>query len=231
MALLKDGGIAGQLSGRLGSIVFARNRYGSYIRNGTIPITSTTEYAIEAKARMTRATQNWQDRSAAEKKAWTHFAQSNPVPNRLGDMRELTGHAAYVGNQIRRELCGFGALATPPITPPPEPFTSISLNADIGAGNVEIVFAPTPTPALTHILLLACKTNSNGINYVENLKRFCGVAAPDQASPWDIEALITARLGAITEDQTLTVFAAKFSSETGLLSAYLRSSAVVVDTV
>lgn len=228
--LFRDGAIVGQLSGRLGPAVASHNRYGSYFRAGTIPVTSTTEYAIAAKARLTAASQAWQGLTEPQRAAWIHYGQQNPIVNRIGEAKEPTGHAAFVGIYSRMHLDSLTPLTEPPIDPPSAPLTSIELVADIGLGGVNLTFAPTPTEADEKIWLLACKTNSHGIKFVENYKRFVATSELAEESPWDIQAVIEARIGALVVDQVLTVFAAIFDTVTGQLSGFLRASAIVEET-
>lgn len=230
MALVKLGPMVGQASGRLGAIVFARNRYGAYSRNGSIPITSTTPYALEAKARMTAASQAWQNLDPADKLAWNAWAQSNPTTNKLGDSIILTGAAAYIGIACRLAVAGEAALDTPPIAPAPAPLTSLTLSADIGIGTFDLAYTATPLGATEKLWVLACSTDSKGINFVANMLRFVGLSAAAQASPFDIQTEIETRFGSLAVGQVVHVSVYVFDTATGQLSAPLRNSAEVVET-
>lgn len=230
MALFVAGAVVGQVSGRVGSNVFAKNRYGSYVRNGTVPITSTTSYATAAKARMTGATQAWQGLTAGQRQAWTEWAAANPVLNRVGQQIHLTGHAAYVGNRCRLIAAGQAAISSPPTIAAPAPLLTLTGTWDIGLGNFEITYTATPLGAAEYLWIDACVTRSPGINYVENLMRFIGVSAAAQASPFDSQTLVEARLGTLIVDDIVTLYVSVFSSASGLLSAPLRVRGTVVST-
>ena len=230
MALIRPGGLVGQISGRLGGDVYSHNRYGQYVRTGTNPVTSTTSYALAAKARMTSVTQAWQSRTAAEKLAWNAWATTNPTVNRLGESIILTGHAAYVGINARLMLIGVAPITAPPIEPAPVPLTGVTLAADIGPGDFGFAFVGTPLAAADALWIEACVLDSTGINYVENYLRLVGQSGVAQASPFDPQSFIEARFGTLAVDQIIVAKVYVIDSATGLLSAPLRCQATVVDT-
>ncbi|KKN23248.1 hypothetical protein LCGC14_0906930 [marine sediment metagenome] len=230
MALIRTGGVVGQISGRLGGDVFSHNRYGSYVRQGTIPVTSTTSYALAAKARMASVSQGWQSLTAAQKLAWNVWATTNPVLNRLGQSVNLTGHAAYVGVNARLSAVSVALITDPPIAAAPAPLTYVELAADIGPGVFEFTFAATPIAAADTLWTKACVLDSTGINFVENYLRFLGGSPLAQASPFDPQTLIETRFGGLVVGQIIVATVSVFDTTTGLLSAPRRCQATVVDT-
>jgi len=230
MAKFIPGPAVASVSGSVGGTVFSRNRGGAYMRNRAVPITSTTSYALAAKTRLADASQDWQGLTAAQRASWRALADSQPVINSLGAQVRLTGHQLYVGVNSRLAADGQSAITDPPIIPAPDPLTSMSATYDIGTGAMEITFAPTPLPAGVKLWILAALTNSPGINFVQNLLRFIGTSAAAQASAYDYETLITARLGAPVVGQQVHLQVATFDTATGLLSGVLRADGTVVST-
>lgn len=230
MALIRPGGIVGQISGRIGGDVYSHNRYGSYIRNGTIPVTSTTEAAIAAKARMTEATQTWQALTANQRRDWTGYAAANPVVNRVGQSIQLTGHVAYVGINARMLAMGEAKLTAPPVGPPPLPLLTMSLTADIGLGTTEVTFTATPLAATERLYLWGCRLQSAGISFVENYLRLFNISAAAETSPFDYQTVYEARLGTMAVGEIVVMRIAVIDDATGLLSADLRAQATVITT-
>ena len=230
MALIRPGGLVGQISGRLGGDVFSHNRYGQYVRAGTNPVTSTTSYALAAKAHMTSATQSWQGLTAAQKLAWNAWSTTNPTLNRLGETIHLTGHAAFVGLNARILAIPTGIQTDPPIVSAPTPLISLSLTADIGPGAFEFAYNATPLPATQRLWIKACVLDSTGINYVENYLRLIGTSASEQASPFDPQTLLQARFGELQVGQIIVATVSVIQIEDGQLSAPLRVQATVIDT-
>lgn len=230
MALVRTGGLLGQVSGRIGGIVFSRNRFGSYIRAGTNPVTSTTSYALAAKARMTECTQAWQGLTATQRLAWTPWANANPVLNRLGETINLTGHAAYVGMNTRLVYMAVTKITDPPIIPAPAPLTTMSISADIGPGGCNITFGPSPTGADEGLYVKGCVLDSDGINYVENYLRLLYIWPGAEAAPVDYKSTIEARFGALQVDQVVVLLVGICNRANGQLSALRRAQATVIDT-
>jgi len=230
MALIRPGGLVGQISGRVGGDVFSHNRYGQYVRAGSNPVTSTTTHALAAKARMTEVTQAWQGLTTAQKLAWYGWAVTNPVLNRLGQSITLTGHAAYVGLNARLLNVPVAKITDPPVEAAPIPLATLTLTADIGAGTTEIAFTATPLAAADGLYIKACVLDSAGINFVENYLRLIAITAAAQATGYDYLTVIEARFGTLAVGQIVVVEVGVLDRANGQLSALLRDQATVVST-
>jgi len=230
MAIFTSGGAVGQISGRVGGLVYSHNRGGPYIRNGTIPTLVTSDEAINAKARMTAQSQRWDNLTDTQRLSWKTWAASNPVVNRLGKQVIVGANAAFVGINTRCNLAGQALIDDPPIADPPLALASITLTLDIGAGNFQIAYTATPTPADVHVWVRLCVLNNPAVNYVENRLRFLGVSAPGVASPFDIEALTEARFGTLAVGQKVVARVHTFDRTTGLLSAPIQADGLIITT-
>lgn len=230
MALIVPGSLAGQVSGRIGSVVYSHNRGGPYVRNGTIPTLVTSPAAMAVKARLAAASQAWQALTSAQKLAWGAWAQTNPVINRVGHSVTLSGHQCYVMLNTRIAQAGGTAITVPPIAAAPGPLTSLSLTADIGAGDFEAVFTATPLGAGIGLWTRAAVVDSTGINNVSNLLKVVDISAAAETSPYDIEAAITASFGTLTVGQVVHIEVSTVRLADGQLSKPLKASAVVTST-
>jgi len=230
MALITPGPMAGQISGRLGAIIFAHNRGGPYVRNGTIPITSTTVPSLAAKARLAAVSQSWGALTAGQRLAWKLYGMENPSVNRLGHTITLTGHQIHNGINARLLLAGNAVITAPTLLATPPPLLTFSITGDIGAGTTECAFTATPVAALDQVWLTGTVQNSSSIVNVENQSRFIAASAVNQATAWDYQALIEAVFGSLVVGQHVTLFASVFGSTSGLLSAPLRAAVDVTTT-
>lgn len=230
MALVTPGSLVGQISGRIGAVVYSHNKGGPYVRNGTIPVTSTTPDALAAKARLGGFATNWKNLTAGQRLAWQDWAAENPYINRLGQARPITGIAAYISLNTRLAAAGATAIADPPITPTPAPLSTFSAVVDIGSGGTSATFTPTPLAASERLWMEAAVTNSSGIRNVEAYKRFIGVSGAAQATGYDFETQLVARLGALVAGQYVTLFFRVFDEDSGLYSPPLRAETTVIDT-
>lgn len=217
-------------SGSVGGTVFSHNRGGAYTRNRAIPVTSTTAEALAAKSRLATASSAFADLTATQRAAWLSWSLQNPVIDALGFPRHLSAQQAYVGINARRARAEDAALNDPPIGTAPDGLLTLILDADIGLGDTDITFTPTPLGATEEIWLRAAVTNSAGIQFVQNLYKWILHSAAAQASPLDIQTEVEARLGTLIVGQTLHVEVSVYDNATGLLSRPLRDSTVVTTT-
>lgn len=228
MAKITPGPMAGQISGRLASAVFSHNRGGPYVRNGTIPTTVTSNYALAAKARMTAASQAWKLLSDAQRTAWTNYAEQSPVLDRLGKSISLSGAAMFNRFVCRMASCGDAPLAAPPVGDPPIPLTSLALTAVSTAQALTLSFAATPLGAADKLMIWACLCESDGIAYINNLLRLVEVSAVAAESPYNFSDSFLARFGAIQAGQTAHVRVQVYSSTTGYVSQVLQAKFLVI---
>ena len=121
-------------------------------------------------------------------------------------------------------------ITDPPIIAAADPLASLVLAADIGLGNVDVTYTPTPLGANEELWIRAAVTSSVGILFVQNLLRLVGQSAAAQASPFDIQSLVETRLGTLVVGQTLHVQISVYDNSTGLVSGPLRADTVVVTT-
>jgi len=230
MAKFTPGPTVAAVSGSIGGTVFSRNRYGAYMRFRAKPVVSTTTYVQAAKARLAAATQAYQGLTAAQKSAWASWAQANPVQGSLGFPQVLTGHAAYVGLHCRALLAVETPLDEPPVTTGPEALTTLTMTGDIGAGAFGVVYTPTPLAATEELWIRACVVSSTGINYIENLLKHIQESAAAQASPFDFQTALVARIGTLQVGQVCHAQASVFDAATMLLSPPMRTSVVLTST-
>lgn len=230
MAKVKLGGLALQVSGSIGGDTWSHNRYGTYTRRRAIPVTSTTSYALQQKARFSQASGAWKNLTDAQKAAWSAWAQTNPIIDTLGDPQILQGNVAYVQLNCRRLLDGQALLSVPPVSDTPAPLTTLGGTFDIGAGDFEITFTPTPVGATNLLFVRAAVVDSAGIEFVKNRLKLVTLSALNEASGFDIEAATAARFGALAVGQKVVVQAQVYERATALLSTPLRTSGIIVST-
>lgn len=230
MAKITPGPMIAAASGSVGGTVFSHNRGGMYTRNRSIPVISTTSFALAAKSRLSTAASAFSALTAGERQAWDSFALQRPVIDTLGHPRHLTGFQQYVGINARRAQAEDVAITAPPIVAAPDGLLTLVVDGDIGLGDVDITFTPTPLGATDEIWLRAAVTNSPAINYVSNLLRFVLHSAAAQTSPLDIQTETESRLGTLVVGQTLHVEVSVYDNATGLLSTPIRDSVVITTT-
>ncbi len=228
--IFTNGIAVGALSGSVGGTTASHNRYGAYFRTRAIPTKATSTDATNAKARFGNQSQGWQARTAAERLQWNNWAQTNPIVNALGQPHVLSGNAAYVQLNTILDQAGESTLTAPPISAAPDSLDTLVLAADIGLGNVDLTFTPTPLGATERLVIQAAVVDSQAINYVANLYRIILFSPAASASPVDIENELNAKFGTLIVGQEVHVRASVIDNATGLRSLPLQDRATVVST-
>lgn len=196
MAIMRPGPLAGQLSGRVGGIVFSRNRGGDYVRNGPSPINPSTFYQVEARNALGLASTLWDTIGDPGRASWVSWAQANPVRNRLGESIRLQGNAAMVSLNARLALLGIALASAPPIVGPPSPLLTCTGTFSIATpANFKIAFTGTPLSTNVGLVVVGCKVPSLGISFVKNLLRSFTASPAAEASPFEIGVDFIARFG------------------------------------
>lgn len=230
MALIKPGAMIGQISGKLGSHVFAHNRGGPYVRLGTIPTVVTSSYAQAVKNALAAASQSWQTLNTGQQLAWKTWASQNPIINRLGEPRILSGHQAFIQLNQKLLLYALTPISVPPVAAPPTALLTLTGSYDIGAGDFQIAFTATPLDADIALLVRAAVVDSSGIAYVRNRLKLITKSAAALASPLDTTTAMTARFGALAVGQHVFYDVRTFDQTTGLESAPLQANGTIVST-
>lgn len=218
MAIIIPGVAVSQASGRVGGIIFSRNRGGLYMRNGSKPTVVTTPYAQNIKALTANFSAQWRNLTEAQREAWKEWATQNPVTNRLGQSRTLSGHQAYVKINVRLAAAGGSSLSMPPLGIAPLGVLPTDVTFTTSPLAISVAFAGGPTPENVAVQVLAYLSDSPGVSYVRNRLALIQTTADEQASPIDITTELTNRFGTPTAGQRLHVGLRTIDLTTGLIS-------------
>ena len=225
-----SGGLAGAMSGSVGSVTASRNRYGAYFRTRAIPVNPNTSFQLAVRASLSNLSTAWSGLTTGERLAWKEWADQNPIVDALGQVQNLAPNAAFIQLNARLLAVGIAAVNSPPITVAPDALTFLSGTFDIGVGTFDLSFGVTPLGAAESLWIQAAVTNSPGINYVTNRLRFVGESAAAQTSPFDAQSLIETRFGTLIVGQTVHEWVSVLDQGSGLLSPPRRISGVVITT-
>jgi len=97
MAQVKYGGGIVQISGSIAGSVFARNRFGNYIRPRTKPVNPNSSGQVGVRSALSYLSTYWHATlTAAQRVAWATYAASVAMKNRLGESIYLTGFNHFI---------------------------------------------------------------------------------------------------------------------------------------
>jgi len=106
MALVK-GGIAGEMSGKVGGMVFARNRSGMYVRSHATPVNPDTDRQQAARSKLSSLAQAFFGiLTPVQRTAWNQYGSQINFQNRLGDDIFLSGINHYIRTNSAVLLAG-----------------------------------------------------------------------------------------------------------------------------
>jgi len=224
MAIIIPGAMVSQASGRIGGTIFSRNRGGAYVRNGSIPTTVTTPFAQLIKSTTAAISKAWAGIDPEVQEQWREWATQNPVINRLGQSRTLSGHQAFVQLNARLVYAGFDAIGSPPIGGAPPPFAPSSVTFTDDPLALTIAYTPTPAPTGVAVQCYAYLANSPGVSYVRNRLALVTTSAAAAATPLDIYEDVEDRFGTPQAGQTLHIGLRALDTTTGLVSSVFYAS-------
>jgi hypothetical protein len=231
MAKVTPGPLAGQISGKIGNVVFSRGRYGSYMRVRSIPTLVQNEYTNAVRGRLSALSQAWAALDAGERIAWSTWAATNPITDRLGVQQVLQPSAAFIQLNARIIQAGGIQIDVPPISVSPAPVSGLTVTIDTGAGDAYDVGWTSGALGATECLAIWCAVvDGVGRSYYKNLKKLLQIGAGSDTTPADIETSLTARFGDPLLGQKVYIECEVWDKSTGLISGKAIANTVVVTT-
>jgi len=109
MALFVPGGVAagGTISGKMGGVVFSRNRFGAYVRSRIVPVNPNTSFQQAARSRVSVLTARWLDTlTDVQRSEWETYGVAVPTVNRVGLTINPTGLNRYLAVNALRLQAG-----------------------------------------------------------------------------------------------------------------------------
>lgn len=123
--------------GSSGGLTASRNRSGNYLRKRIKPTNALTSARTRARNDLAGASAGWNSLTDAQRAAWNSFAETNLVPNKMGDLVKLSGIDWYVKVNSLQSLAGTAALTAPPTGSPSTMLTDVTINSvTVSTGNV-----------------------------------------------------------------------------------------------
>lgn len=226
MAKVKYSALVSEMSGKLNGSVLAKNRSGSYIRTKITPVNPQTIAQTAVRNRLSAMSQAWKGLTEAQRSAWNSAVEDWQKTNIFGDTVKPSGQNLFVGVNANVLNAGGTQLSNPPVKVGVTALTSLTFTFDTALGEADVVFAPTPVPANTVLVVEATAPMSAGKSYMKNMFRQVEVVAPAGTSPVDIFAAYNTKFGAVLPGQKIGVRAKFINRTTGEVSLALSTVAI-----
>lgn len=210
-------------SGSVRADTYSRNRYGSYIRNRSVPVNPSTSLQTIARMRFTTNSQAWRGLTDAERAAWNAYAETHPIVSPLGEFKYLTGSSMFVKIRCQRQANSIPGGTTPPAEPA---FVTSGLSLVATAGTPALTVSGTDQPSGYKALIRASPPLSAGRSFPPSQPVMQSVAADTWATPISILSAYTGRYGVLVAGQKI-IIDAQLCSDEGTYGARIRQSIVV----
>ena len=179
-----------QASGSIGGLTASRNRGGMYLRARSIPLDPGTPFQQFIKATVADLSNQWVNvLTSVQRDSWNEYALNVPLPDTLGELRNIGGLAHFVRSHVPRRqtpaaalpdvLTGPGVFDTGEFTPFSAPVV------DASADTLTITFDDTDACANEEdagACILCSRPQNPSINYFKGPYRFAatvlGAALP-----------------------------------------------------
>lgn len=188
MALAKMGGGIIQLSGSIAGNVFARNRYGNYVRPRTKPVNPQSSFQEAVRNAMSYLVEYWHSTlTAAQRTAWETFAQAIAMQNKLGETIYLTGFNHFVRANIELVRQAMTLVADgPTVLALPETDPTFAIAASEASGEISVTFdnaLPWANEAEGHMFVYQGRPQIATRNFFNGPWRFMDSIEGDDVTP------------------------------------------------
>lgn len=176
------------LSGSVGGITASHNRGGAYFRNRAIPVNPNTPFQMAVRASLSQLTSLWVNvLTQPQRNAWDLYALNVPLPNPLGEPRNVGGLGMYIRTNVFRlqqpiarqdtapAIFDLGSFTTP---------TIISITA--ATGILSLGFTPADAWANEAggvMGVYASRSQNPSINFFKGPYRFAAAILGDPIPP------------------------------------------------
>lgn len=223
----------GQFSGSQGNTTASHNRYGSYVRNRTIPVNPNSTAQQDVRSGFASFTKTWRELTESQRTGWADLAAQIPILDPQGQSIVLAGNSTFMRYNLARRAVGASELQDPPPLDTPPQVTTATLTATDaapGPAALTVAYSALDGTANNFLIVRASAPRSVGKTYVSRgeMKQITSVAG-DAASPLDIQTAYEAVYGTSWELQPGMEIVVELVgvSENGLMGSTFRAVATI----
>lgn len=217
----------GQFSRSQGNTTASHNRFGSYLRNRTIPVNPNTALQTTQRNNLAELSSDYKNLTSTQRAGWASLGLQMIRLDSQGQSYTLTGLQAFTSINRYRRLAGQADLSDAPLFENPDIVTTLTPTFSSGIGGMDLAFTPTPIGATRRLIVEATRGVSAGIDFMPRSEyKIMSVGALDEASPVDFTTAWEAAFGTRVVGQK--VFArARVVTESGFAGVPLNTSSVM----
>ncbi len=210
--------ILGNLRGSIGANTFSHNRGGDYLRRRVGPINKNSTRQQTMRALLSSFASTWAlALSDEQRNAWNAWAAVQAKEGPLGNTISLTGINAFVWTNCHVADAGDGYIADPPANVAPNALLTFSV--DISANTTAVVtFTGAPVGPLKRVVMFMSLPQPGEAEPNFKQCRIVGYSDINQDTAWNATLPFAVGVGF-----KVIFFGARYDSETGLFSQFLRA--------
>lgn len=180
-------------SGSYQGITASRNPFGQYFRTRATPVNPNSTAQSAVRARQSNNAAAWRGLTDGQRESWSSLGASMARTDSLGQSYTLNGFQAYCSVNNLKAAAGDTLVADPPALV--DPGTLLTMTLTLTSAAFSVAYTTTPLAAGVRLFLFASPQRSAGRSF-ESDYRLIAVTAAAAASPHNLLAAYTARLGA-----------------------------------
>lgn len=185
MAKVLPGIVGVEPRGKLGGIVFSRNRYGLYVRTKSSPVNPNSDRQNAIRSRFGAISAHWRDTlTAAQREGWNDYADETKRADVHGNLQSLAGNAMYCRFNVPWTDIGETRVDAPPVTPGEAPMIYFTLTGSTAAGVNLATVDPTLLAADRYYILRCAAPVSQARDFYNGPWTRGGYIPGDQALPY-----------------------------------------------
>lgn len=185
------------LSGSVGGITASHNAGGPYFRNRAIPTNPNTPFQQAVRGFMATLTSRWNNNlSVPQRAGWDLYALNVPIPDTLGEPRNIGGLAQYVRSNVPRLQTTLARVDDAPIVFNLGEFTNPTFDTfDAAAETFDVNFTEADEwvgEANAGMIVYSGRPKNATVNFFKGPYRFAATLLGSVGSPPTTPATITA---------------------------------------
>ena len=183
--------IGTDMSGSIAGVTASHNRGGPYFRNKAIPVNPATPFQVAVRGFMVTLSTAWVGTlTQAQRDAWDIYALQVPLPDALGQPRNVGGLGMYIRSNVPRLQAGMPRVDAGPTIFSLPTFTDPTIASITAPPALSLTFTDSDGWANlddSAMLVYGSRPQNESINYFKGPYRFAdsiqGLTAGPPASP------------------------------------------------
>jgi len=204
---------------KLGSVVYARNRYGAYTRAYKLTVNPGTPDQLTQQAVFTTVSGTWKTLTESEREQWRQAALKVKRKDIFSNQSNLTGLQYFNKLNLEYYLVNGSVLNLPPVLREIPLFSGMQLSLNIGLSELVISFAKNNLTNQYAVRVRATSEQSQGAIFFKNLYYGITIINDATAFPSNVYAAYIAKYITFTSGTRVGIQVYAIDKTTGLRSS------------